>query len=203
MSYAEYGDVVRDQLFLLKYQHQRETGTHLLGARLAQAIVTMRGDMSAEVMVVPVPLYFARERERGFNQALLLARGVLVRLKRTAPEWKLSLATNVLERVKPTPALFSLSPKQRRERLQGAFKVIAPEAVKGREVLLIDDIMTTGSTARECARVLKRAGAAKVFVATVARAQPHGSAWMHDASAEAHAVPAGVAMWDGGGAPVH
>jgi orotate phosphoribosyltransferase len=79
--------------------------------------------------------------------------------------------------------------------LQGAFRVEDVEAVRGREVLLIDDIMTTGATARECARVLKRAGAAKVWVATVAKTQPESvqNVVQHDAES--------FAMWDAGSVP--
>jgi hypoxanthine-guanine phosphoribosyltransferase len=65
-----------------------------------------------------------------------------------------------------------MQPHERRKSLRGAFRVTDAETIRGREVLLIDDIMTTGATARECARVLLRAGAAKVWVATVAKAQP-------------------------------
>ena len=94
------------------------------------------------------------------------------RLRRLEPGWRLTLGSGVLERVKDTPALSALNPTQRRASLRGAFRVADAEAVRGREVLLIDDIMTTGATARECARVLKRAGAAKVWVVTAARALP-------------------------------
>jgi orotate phosphoribosyltransferase len=92
--------------------------------------------------------------------------------------------------VKDTPALYELNPAQRRRNLQGAFRVEDAEVVRGREILLIDDIMTTGATARECARVLKRAGAAKVWVVTAAKAQPESvhSVVQHEAE--------GFAMWD-------
>ncbi|MDE1161007.1 MAG: ComF family protein [Acidobacteriaceae bacterium] len=198
VAYAEYGDTLRDQLFLLKYQHQRNTATHLLGARLAQAILRLRPEAAESLLVVPVPLYFERERERGFNQATLLAQGAIARLRRLAPGWSLTLADNVMVRTRPTPPLYSLSPKQRRSRLAGAFQVLAPEVIAGREVLLLDDIMTTGSTARECARALRRAGASKVWVATVARTQPFGSAWMDEAAINGPPLPSGVALWDGG-----
>ena len=100
------------------------------------------------------------------------------------------LDAQVLVRVKDTRALYALNPTQRRASLKGAFRVADAEAVRGREVLLIDDIMTTGATARECARVLKRAGAAKVWVVTAARAQPESvlSTAQHDDES--------FAMWD-------
>ena len=77
----------------------------------------------------------------------------------------------MLERKRDTESQFGLTPKGRRRNLQGAFAVRDGAAVVGREVLLIDDIYTTGATARECARMLRRAGATKVWVATLARAQ--------------------------------
>jgi predicted amidophosphoribosyltransferase len=74
-------------------------------------------------------------------------------------------------RVRETESQFGLSTRERRRNLRGAFVVKDPAAVSGREVLVIDDIYTTGATARECARVLRQAGALKVWVATVSRAQ--------------------------------
>ncbi len=109
------------------------------------------------------------------------------------PRWTLRLDSGVLTRVKDTQALYALNPKQRRLSLKGAFCVADGEAVRGREVLLVDDIMTTGATARECARVLKRAGAAKVWVVTAARALPESvySTAQHDEES--------FAMWDAKG----
>jgi orotate phosphoribosyltransferase len=86
--------------------------------------------------------------------------------------------------------MFAMDPSERRKSLRGAFRVVDAEAVRGREVLLVDDIMTTGATARECARVLRRAGAAKVWVATMARAYGAGAALSTRDGA--------VAMWDAG-----
>jgi predicted amidophosphoribosyltransferase len=75
----------------------------------------------------------------------------------------------VLERTRDTQSQIGLTPHQRRENMRGAFRVKNRERLSGREVLLVDDVFTTGATASECARVLRRAGAARVWVATVAR----------------------------------
>jgi ComF family protein len=190
VAYAEYDAELREMLHLLKFNGMREMAGHLLGRWLAAAIVKLDGQAARELVVVPVPLFAARERSRGFNQAGLLASAAVRRLKRVRKDWKLSLVPGALKRVKDTGALFTMQPHQRRRSLRGAFRVADADAVRGREVLLIDDILTTGATARECARVLLKAGAAKVWVATVARAQPES---VRLASEEM------VARWDAGG----
>ncbi|HEX7159368.1 MAG TPA: hypothetical protein VF214_10155, partial [Edaphobacter sp.] len=118
-----------------------------------------------------VPLFSSKQRRRGYNQTVLLADAALAELRRTRPEWRLVAAHGALQRVKDTESQFGLTPHGRRRNLRGAFEVVDPVAVSGREVLLLDDIYTTGATARECARVLRRAGASKVWVATLSRTQ--------------------------------
>ena len=140
-------------------------------------------------------LFPSKERERGYNQAVLMADAAVTELKRTRPEWKLTAAHEVIRRVKDTRSQFELTPTGRRRNLQGAFKVDDRAALAGREVLLIDDIYTTGATARACAQVLRRAGAGKVWVATASRAQPEMIASWDAASADAGS---GVAAWDAG-----
>jgi ComF family protein len=112
----------------------------------------------AEIMA-PVPLHARRLQARGFNQALLLAQGLE----------GVPLAPELLIRVRHTRPQIGLNPKERRENVQGAFTVPQPREVKGKNVLLLDDLYTTGSTARECARALLKAGAREVNVLTVAR----------------------------------
>src|SRR5579875_778283 len=172
VAYAEYDAEMREMLHLLKFDGVRAIAQHVLGEWLAAAVLKLQAQAASELVVVPVPLFAARERSRGFNQSTLLAQAAIKRLRRTNRAWKLTLDTKSLARVKDTRALFTMQPHERRKNLRGAFRVVEVEAIRGREVLLIDDIMTTGATARECARVLLRAGAAKVWVATVAKAQP-------------------------------
>ena len=172
VAYAEYDAEVREMLHLLKFNGVREIASHLLGGYLAQAILKLEGQAARELLVIPVPLFAARERSRGFNQSKLLAHSAVERLRKLRRGWKLELDTTSFARVKDTRALFTMQPHERRKNLRGAFRVLEADAIRGRDVLLIDDIMTTGATARECARVLLRAGAAKIWVATVAKAQP-------------------------------
>lgn len=172
VSFANYEDEMRGMLHLLKFEGMRGIAEHVLGDAMARAAQKLREAAADELLVVPVPMFAAREKRRGYNQAMLLAVAAVGRLRRLEPGWRLTLGSRVLERVKDTAALSALNPTQRRASLRGAFRVGDVEAVRGREVLLVDDIMTTGATARECARVLKRAGAAKVWVVTAARALP-------------------------------
>jgi ComF family protein len=154
----------------------------VLSAWLATAMLQLAEVAAREVVVIAVPLFAARERQRGFNQSALLSNAAVRRLKKLRPGWKLQTNHGSLARVKDTREQYVLNPRQRRANLRGAFRVVEDAAVRGREVLLVDDILTTGATARECARVLLRAGAAKVWVATVARAQPEVSVASWDES---------------------
>ena len=189
---ATYDAQIRELLHLLKFLGQRAIASHVLGARLAQAILTLEPEAARDLLVVPVPLFAARQRDRGFNQAELLARAAVRELRKQRPQWKLTLAPAALQRTKDTRPLFALTPDERRTRLRSAFAAPQPETLRGREVLLIDDILTTGATARACSRVLLRAGAAKVWVATVARAQPEPPAHFNDI----REPRSDIAFWD-------
>lgn len=173
VAYGVYETELREMLHLLKYDDVRALARPL-GAKLAEAMLMLEasGLGSEPVAVVAVPLFMANERERRFNQSVMLADEAIARLKRLRPEWKLSAGRGLLKRVKATESQFNLSPKGRRRNLIGAFQV--PEgrgSLIGRDVLLVDDIYTTGATSRACSQVLRRAGAKRVWVATLARAQ--------------------------------
>ena len=138
---------------------------------LARAIARLAEESPEEMLVVPVPLHSSKLAKRGFNQARLLAREALRLLDESHPAWKLELAPGTLMRLRETRSQAGLTPRQRRLNVSGAFSVSAPGAVAGRHILLIDDIMTTGATARAAAQALIRAGAESVRVATLARAR--------------------------------
>ena len=134
---------------------------------LAEVVASLQaGWGDARLLVVPAPLFPAKLRQRGFNQAELIARAGL---KLSPSRERYLLCGNLLERTRDTQSQTGLTPHQRRANLRGAFRVKDREQVSGREVLLVDDVFTTGATASECARVLRRAGATRVWVATVAR----------------------------------
>lgn len=114
--------------------------------------------------VCPVPLYPARERERGFNQALLLAGGLARRLRK--PVWRKAVL-----RVRRTETQTHLTARQRLSNVAEAFWARRSARLAGRSVLLVDDVMTTGATTSACARALKDAGCRSVHVVTLARQQ--------------------------------
>jgi ComF family protein len=165
-AYGSYESGLRELIHLLKYGGVRPAA-NVLGRMLAEAIATLEPEFRTDsVAVIPVPLHRTKLRQRGFNQAELIA---LSAMKLRPRGDRLRCCGGVLERNRETASQIGLTSHQRRENLRGAFGVAQPELVKGCEVLVVDDVYTTGATVSECARVLRRAGATKIWVATVAR----------------------------------
>ena len=165
VAYGSYDGGLRELIHLLKYNGMRPAG-NVLGRMLAEGLVKLEPEFGPDrVLVVPVPLYKGKRRQRGFNQAELIARCAL----KSCRDERLLLSTDVLLRTRATQSQIGLTSHQRRENMRGAFAVARAAEVTGREIVLVDDVYTTGTTATECARVLRKAGAAKVWVATVAR----------------------------------
>jgi ComF family protein len=135
-------------------------------ARLARLLAeaAAREPLSTATLVAPVPLHAERERERGFNQAALLARALAKRTGLKADEWSLKrVAHSARHRA-------GMDARARRETVEGAFAVARPRLIEGERVLLVDDVYTTGATASACAEALLASGASEVFVLTLARA---------------------------------
>ena len=176
VAYGSYDGGLRDLIHLLKFQQIRPAAA-VLGRILAETITNLdeaipdgtsvsRTSLLRTIAVVPVPLHRRKQAQRGFNQAEMIARSALKQLSRPN---RFDLCTGVLVRRRETGSRIGLTRHQRRENLRGAFAVSDPTRIVNRDILLIDDVYTTGTTASECARVLRRAGAARVWVATVAR----------------------------------
>jgi ComF family protein len=164
VAYGSYDGGLRELIHLLKYNGVRPAAS-VLGRMLAEAIGKLESSFEQEgVLVVPVPLYKGKRRERSFNQAELIAKVAL-----TDHSGRLQLASDLLLRTRDTHSQIGLMSHQRRENMRGAFTVARAAEVTGREVLLVDDVYTTGTTVSECAKVLRRAGAERIWVATVAR----------------------------------
>lgn len=152
-----YGDLSRGLAIRLKYGRKVA-----LARTMARYMAPLIRDGEGDPVLVPVPLHRSRLWQRGFNQSALVARELSRRL---------DLRSNplALRRLKRTPPLKGMSFVQRQRTVAGAFRVPDKSAVAGRTVILIDDVLTTGSTAEACARVLQRAGVARVELITWAR----------------------------------
>jgi ComF family protein len=157
-GFGVYEGSLRRLIHLLKYDRMRP-----LARPLAACMARRLAELGPADVIVPVPLFFLRKWRRGFNQADELAKALS---KESGIPW----SRRILRRVRATPPQVGLSHRQRRLNLAGAFKV-RREEVRGRNVLLVDDVMTTGATLDACARVLKAAGAARVAGLTAARAK--------------------------------
>ena len=133
-----------------------------LAKTMARYMAPLVDNCAEGTLLVPVPLHRTRLWQRGFNQSAIVASELARRLGVRANPF-------LLRRVKRTPPLKGLTPLQRRRAVAGAFRVDDPSAVRDRTVVLVDDVLTTGSTANACARVLKRAGASRVDLVSWAR----------------------------------
>jgi ComF family protein len=151
-----YDDLSRGLAIRLKY------GRNVAIARTMARYMAPLVQPSGDAVLVPVPLHRSRLWQRGFNQSALVAREMAHRLAMASDPF-------LIRRVKRTAPLKGMSAVQRRKTVSGAFRVPNAQAVKGRNVILIDDVLTTGSTAEACARVLKRAGAARIELVSWAR----------------------------------
>jgi ComF family protein len=155
-SAVAYDEISRGLAIRLKYG--RKVAVAKTMARFMAPLI----DGGEERMLVPVPLHRSRLWWRGFNQSALVAAELSKRLH-------IPSAPLVLSRIRRTPPLKGMSPQQRRRAVAGAFRVRDPAAIAGKTIVLVDDVLTTGSTAEACARALKRAGAARIELVSWAR----------------------------------
>jgi ComF family protein len=161
---------MREAIHALKYGRLHPAAQRL-GQMLANAIAQLATEAPADLLVIPVPLHRTKYSQRGFNQSRSLAAQAVQFLRKSHPHWRLTLAPSTLMRLRATGSQAGLTPRQRRLNVRGAFSVSDPSQVAAQHVLVVDDILTTGATARAAAQTLLKAGAASVWVATLARAQ--------------------------------
>ena len=152
-----YGDISRSIAMRLKYGRKVA-----LARTMSRYMQPLLGDLPAGTLFVPVPLHRSRLWRRGFNQSAIVARELS---RRTG----FAVEIDALKRVRATPPLKGLNMLQRRRMVAGAFRAKPGAELRGRNIVLVDDVLTTGSTANACARVLKRAGASRVDLISWAR----------------------------------
>jgi competence protein ComFC len=166
-SFGAYNEALKKAILLLKFEEVTCLGDWF-ASRLAEIVAREAADFRADV-VVPVPLHPDRQRERGYNQAELIARPLARKLH-------LNHGAYLLMRTRPRPPRLVLSRKEHWDSVRGAYAAREGLRVDKLRVLLVDDVMTTGATLDSCARALKKAGAAAVLGLTVARVVPPGQA---------------------------
>lgn len=159
ISLFQYTGMIKESLIRYKFYnkpHYYRTYARLLTKRIENLL-----DVKKYSMVLSVPLYKSREIERGYNQAFLISKAL-------GKELELPECSKLIKRVRHTQPQSLLDNKKRSENVSGAFKVTIPEKIKGKSILLVDDILTTGFTLEEAGGTLKRAGAERVTGIVVA-----------------------------------
>lgn len=159
---TSYEGPVKEAIRKFKFRDKRAFSEPLTNILIKFAENNLSAFKNVE-LIIPVPLFESRQKGRGFNQSGIFAEAAARHLDRPISE-------TALFRTRNTKPQFDLMRADRFANVAGAFKVSDPDEVKGKTILLIDDILTTGATASECARVLKDAGAVKVIILTLSRA---------------------------------
>ena len=154
-----FSDMVRDMVHLLKYRGRRSLGLKL--GRMLAEVASDEEAIDSMNYLVPIPLHSSRRRERGYNQSTLIAEGMSGPLQ-------IPVRADLVIRKKNTRQQAKLNSAERRTNLAAAFQVTDQDQTEGKQILLIDDIMTTGSTLDSCSQALLDAGAKRVWVAAVA-----------------------------------
>ncbi len=154
---GKYSGGLRKIIHRLKYERQTSARrqVHFFLQAADSHLTALRRQLPADIIAVPVPLHELRERKRGFNQAEVIFSDCLNKVGITT--------ARLLSRPKATKPQFNLNPAQRRQNLIGAFALPEGATVRGKNILLLDDILTTGATLTACAKILHQSGAAAVF----------------------------------------
>jgi ComF family protein len=154
-AYGPHAEWLRHAIHSLKYEEETARARHL-GGLLSPLVQSL----DPWDRIVPVPLHSGRQRERGFNQAELLAH--------YAVDDKTKILPALVRRIRATPQQVGLDAVSRRKNLEGAFAAVQPEQTVGKRIVLVDDVLTTGSTLQQCALALLEAGATSVSAVTLA-----------------------------------
>lgn len=160
ISIFKYEGIIREKI--LQYKFNDKAYMRNTFAKIILKNKKVCGLLKKYDIIIPVPIHKSRKAQRGYNQTQLIA-------SKIAECINIELCNNVLVKNKNTIAQSKLNRKKRIENIKGAFDILNLEKVQGKNVLLFDDIYTTGSTANECSRVLKTAGAKTVGILTIAK----------------------------------
>lgn len=155
-----YEGIILEAIHRFKYKRNLICGSVLSGLMADFDFPDM--DWNSFDLIIPVPLHIRRLRERGFNQSLILARAL-------GKKHRLDVDFSLLKRRKLTLTQTGLDKKERERNIRSAFMVRHPEKLQGKNVILVDDVYTTGATLNECARTLRKAGTVRIAVITLAR----------------------------------
>lgn len=156
LYYFEKGNLLQSLAHSLKYQEITEFGFEL-GVRLGN---TLKNRAVVPDIVVPVPLNKQKERERGYNQSVFIAEG-------TASVFKAAVEAHAVRRIKYTITQTHLNAQERRDNISGAFELAEAQNLQGKTILIVDDIITTGSTIQEVARVINDINPLKIYAASI------------------------------------
>ena len=158
--------VVSYETIILNAIHQFKYGNNIsVGSMLASFMADFSFPGVGFIgysLIIPVPLHIKRLRQRGFNQSLILAQSL-------AKKWQIPVNFSLLKRHKFTLTQTGLNKDERKQNIKGAFEVNNKKIISGKNIILVDDVYTTGATINECAKTLIKAGAQKVTVLTLAR----------------------------------
>lgn len=162
ISVLPYSELPRKIILKLKFKKKRSLAVPL--AKLMAEILTKELPTYRDYFLLPVPMHSSRLRDRGFNQAELLSDEI-------ASSLQLESLNKLVTREKKTSFMYNLKSKLREKNIKGAFKLHDPQQLTGKNILIVDDILTTGSTIYELAKLLKKGGAAKIYALTLARTE--------------------------------
>lgn len=155
--------VLQKLIHELKYNKRFSIGTYL-GIVTSHLLIDTIEEWNID-QIIPIPLFHLKKAERGYNQAYYISKGISSFTK--IPISKKSLRRNVF-----TPSQTKLNTEERKNNVGGVFKIIDKRKIKNKNIMLVDDVITTGATISECARMLKSAGAKNIYACSVALANP-------------------------------
>jgi len=161
LATAYYEHVLKEAIHQFKFNHKAGLGKHL--AQIMTTCLSEALNMRQYHAILPVPLHKTRQRQRGYNQAAILAKYI-------SQHCQIPVMANNLIRIRHTDSQALLKgQKERQENVKNAFRVTHPASLRDKHVILVDDVLTTGATVNECSKTLKEAGVRSILVLALSR----------------------------------